>query len=150
MKALEDCYLITLAQQDYVSMMQNLSSYKLDGMADFFRNLPRFHNCKRSVLMELAQLSKHVKYNINTLVLRQGDRPQSLYFVKSGRFKVLRKVEFRIPTQHYEASNIDFLVKDPTDDEINAHKAESKLLEVDELLNGDVFADYASILQNEI
>ena len=97
MKAVEECHLITLHQVDYMNMMSNLPSYKLVGMADFFHNLPLFHYIERPILMKLAKNAKHVKYNTNTLVLRQGDKPQSIFFVKSGRFKILRKVDFRIP-----------------------------------------------------
>ena len=52
-----------------------------------------------------------------------------------------------MPQSHYEASSIEFLTKDPTAEEIRAQRVESKLLEIDELLNGDCFADYASIMQ---
>jgi hypothetical protein len=41
-------------------------------------------------------------------------------------------------------------VGDPTLEEYDAHTVESKLLEVDELTNGDVFAEYASILKEAI
>ena len=69
-KAVEESCLITLKQEDYMGMMENLPTYKLDGMADFFYNLPLFHYIDRPLLLKLAKKAKHVQYGINTLVLR--------------------------------------------------------------------------------
>jgi len=76
--------------------------------------------------------------------------PRSIYFVKSGRIKVLRKVEFKIPETNAEAENIQELIRDPTIEEYDNGKVESKLLEIDELSCGDVFGEYASILKEAI
>jgi len=63
---------------------------------------------------------------------------------------VLRKVDFKIPTSRKEANDINFLVKDPTLMDYDSKQVESKLLEIDELTNGDCFADYAAILKEPI
>ena len=64
--------------------------------------------------------------------------------------KVLRKVDFRIPSTRQEANDPEFLIQEPTIDDYNSKRVESKLLEVDELTNGDVFGDYAAILKEPI
>lgn len=64
--------------------------------------------------------------------------------------KVLRKVEFKIPKSRKEAFNEDFLSQEPTQEDYQENKVESKLLEIDELTNGDFFADYATILKEPI
>jgi CRP-like cAMP-binding protein len=51
----------------------------------------------RKNLLELASKSAYRKFATNTLILRQEDNPTNIYFVKSGRIKVLRKVDFRVP-----------------------------------------------------
>lgn len=58
----------------------------------------------------------------------------------------MRKVEFRIPQNNYEANNPDFLVADPTEIEYEHNLVESKLLEIDELTNGDTFGEDAYLL----
>ena len=63
---------------------------------------------------------------------------------------MLRKVEFRIPSNRREACSTEFLIKDPSEQEFESHMVESKLLEIDELTNGDCFGDYASILKEPI
>jgi CRP-like cAMP-binding protein len=90
------------------------------------------------------------KFVTNTLILRQDDLPRSIYFVKTGRIKVLRKVEFKIPENQKQAESIQDLIRDPSLDEYGEGKVESKLLEIDELSCGDLFAEYASILREPI
>lgn len=53
-------------------------------------------------------------FTANTLIYRQDDRPTQVYFVKTGRLKVLRKVDFRVPQKTKQASDVDYLVGDPT------------------------------------
>ena len=62
----------------------------------------------------------------------------------------MRKVEFRLPQNSQQANDIDQLVKDPTLEEYDNCLVESKLLEIDDLACGDCFADYASILRENI
>ena len=42
------------------------------------------------------------------------------------------------------------MIKEPSEQEYENHQVESKLLEIDELTNGDCFGDYASILKEPI
>ena len=55
-----------------------------------------------------------------------------------------------MPQKTRQASDVEYLVGDPTLEEYDSHQVESKLLEVDELTNGDVFAEYACILKEPI
>lgn len=82
--------------------------------------------------------------------MRQEDQPTRIFFIKSGRLKILRKVDFIIPTSHKESHDINFLTQNPTLEDYESKMVESKLLEIDELTNGDCFGDYATILQEPI
>ena len=62
---------------------------------------------------EIAKRCQYKKFPTNTLILRQEDLPTSLFFIKSGRIKVLRKVEFKIPQDRKEVFDVDFLIQDP-------------------------------------
>ena len=57
---------------------------------------------------------------------------------------MLRKVDFRIPKNSEEANSVDFLTNDPNDLEYITLNIEQKLLEVDELMNGDNFGEVAA------
>jgi CRP-like cAMP-binding protein len=133
-----------------LKVISNLHTYQIEGTTDFLHNLPLFQYLDRATLQGLATKSQYRKFQTNTLILRQEDSPTCIYFVKSGRLKVLRKVDFRIPTTRQEANDPEFLIQDPTIDDYNSKRVESKLLEVDELTNGDVFGDYAAILKEPI
>jgi CRP-like cAMP-binding protein len=87
------------------------------------------------------------RYPTNTLLLRQEDLAKSVYFLKSGKVKVLRKVDFRIPDQSSQHQNVQWLSSDPTEEDFLLQLVESKLLEVDELHNGDFFGDDCVILK---
>ena len=50
----------------------------------------------------------------------------------------------------YTQENINFLIEDPTLEEYDSAKVESKLLEIDELSCGDLFGEYSSILKEAI
>ena len=69
-----------------------------------------------------------------------------MYFVKSGRINVMRKVDFRLPSKIEEANDMDFITSDPQLQDYKNNKVESKLLEVDELTNGELFGEFACIL----
>jgi CRP-like cAMP-binding protein len=70
--------------------------------------------------------------------------------LKSGKVKVLRKVDFRIPDQSSQHQNVQWLSSDPTEDDFLLQLVESKLLEVDELHNGDFFGDDCVILKRQM
>lgn len=59
-------------------------------------------------------------------------------------------MDFRIPKNSEEANSVDFLTSDPTDLEYITLNIEQKLLEVDELMNGDNFGEQAAFLKEPI
>ena len=124
--------------------------FQMECKKKFFKNLPLFHYVSENELNMLSDVSNYRRYPTNTLVLRQDDFPESIYFIKAGRIKVLKKVDFKIPSNVKEANKIEFLIQDPVLRDYEEKKVESKLLEIDELTNGDSFAEYAAILKEQI
>jgi cAMP-dependent protein kinase regulator len=64
-------------------------------LLEFFRSFPPFSNLPLCSLIELSNKCTLKSYHINDVVLKQGDEPNNVYFIKTGRFKVIRKVDFR-------------------------------------------------------
>jgi hypothetical protein len=64
--------------------------------------------------------------------------------------KVLRKVDFKIPRTIESSNDFDYLTADPELEDYQKNNVESKLLEVDELTNGEVFGEFACILKEKI
>jgi hypothetical protein len=46
-----------------------------------------------------------------------------------------------MPENKKQAESLEFLIDDPTEEDYELELVESKLLEIDDLSNGDVFAD---------
>jgi hypothetical protein len=55
--------------------------------------------------------------------------------------KILRKVDFKIPESNFDVHNIAQLMRDPTLEDYESEKVESKLLEIDQLTCGDCFGE---------
>ena len=64
--------------------------------------------------------------------------------------KVLRKVDFRVPDQPWQHGNVKWLSADPSYEDYQNGFVESKLLELDEICNGDFFGDDCVILKKPI
>ena len=86
----------------------------MEAIADFLYNMPLFDCVERPMLIELAKRLEYRKFPVNTMVVRQDDQPQHIFLIKSGRMKLLRKVEFRIALNRGEAGDTDFLMANPT------------------------------------
>ena len=72
-------------------------------------------------------------------------KTQSIIFIKSGIVKLLRKVDFKVPTNSEEANDSEFLIQDPSDMDYFTRQVDQKLLEVDEFVNGDNFGEKSVI-----
>lgn len=78
----------------------------------------------------------------NTIIIRQNDRSKSVYFIKSGKVNLLRKIDFtKSPEEEYD-------INAPKDQDYSEKVVESKLLEINELGAGDWFGD-DSLLSGE-
>lgn len=63
----------------------------------------------------------------------------------SGIVKLLRKVDFKVPSNLKEANDAEFLIQDPSDMDYFTRQVDQKLLEVDEFVNGDNFGERSVI-----
>ncbi|CDW71126.1 cyclic nucleotide-binding domain containing protein [Stylonychia lemnae] len=142
--------LIVLDKTTYENVIQNLHFYQIDGTIEFFQHLPLFQHLNRNELFSIASKCQYKRFPTNTIILRQDDIPKSVYFIKAGRIKVLKKVDFKIPEEKWQFQNIDYLIQDPSEEDYELELVESKLLEIDDLGNGDVFAEDAIILKQPI
>lgn len=62
----------------------------------------------------------------------------------------MKKVDFKIPEEKWQHQNLEYLIRDPSEEDYELELVESKLLEIDDLSNGDVFAEDAIILKTPI
>ena len=59
-------------------------------------------------------------------------------------------MDFKIPEIKAHFSDLNYLIQDPSEEDYELELVESKLLEIDDLSNGDVFAEEAIILKQPI
>ena len=62
----------------------------------------------------------------------------------------MKKVDFKLPETKEESNNLEYLISDPREDDYDLGIVSSKLLEIDDLSNGDTFADDAILLKSPI
>jgi CRP-like cAMP-binding protein len=141
---------IVLDKPTYDKVIKNVQTSQIAMVTEFLSHIPAFQCLKRDKLEKVAAKFQLKRYPTNTLMLRQDDLAKSVYYVLAGRVKVLRKVDFRVPLLPQQHTQIDWLSADPTPQEYAKGLVESKLLELDEMHNGDFFGDACLVLKEPI
>ena len=94
--AMMPSFIIVLSKKTYLNAMSNLKE-ALSETINFLKDIKQFQHMKNKNLTMIAAATQLRKLPVNTLILRQDDLPKSIYFIKQGLVKLLRKVDFRIP-----------------------------------------------------
>jgi len=55
---------------------------------EYFKDFPAFQSLQVNEIAKYAAKSIIYKFPSNTVIIREGDQPHEIYFVKSGRVKV--------------------------------------------------------------
>ena len=76
-----------------------------------------------------ASAGKLHQFPSNTLIFKQGELPTEFIFIKSGQFKLIRKVKFKLNPISKTIDTEDF--SEPTEMEIKMGYATEVLLELD-------------------
>lgn len=94
--------------------------------------------------MYLATKTIPQKLNSKQIVVKQGEDPGRVYFVRSGRLKIVKRVNFRkIPESGY--LQFEELIDDPLPIELKRSLFEERLLQLDILEQNDTFCHNAII-----
>ncbi|EAR89152.2 cyclic nucleotide-binding domain protein (macronuclear) [Tetrahymena thermophila SB210] len=95
--------------------------------------------------IQILSKTEQTNYISNSLIIRQGQLVSSIYFIKKGVVKVNRIVKFRINPTTKQLLPLDY--SDPTPQEIQNKQYKDISLEIDEIYEGSVFADYEQFKQ---
>ncbi len=98
-------------------------------MIDFFKNYPLFEDVPQTSILQLAASSVIIKYPSSTLIFQQNDAPTEFVFIKSGNFKLMRKINFKVNPMSKTISTEDF--SEPSDIEMRMGYFTEVLLELD-------------------
>ena len=61
---------------------------KIDERMEFFRHFPVFQTLNKASLLNLATVAVYLKHPSGTVIIRQGEVPKCVYFVKAGQLQV--------------------------------------------------------------
>lgn len=65
-----------------------------------------------NMLMMMASKLKHFKVKTNTIICRQDDVSKSVYFIKSGKVKIVKDVAFYTPLSKYQTCSSNAMFKE--------------------------------------
>jgi len=68
----------------------------LELMNKFFKNYPPFEGLDDHIVQKIVGSSKTKHYPSNTLLVEQGTSASNFIFIKSGLFKLMRKIGFHL------------------------------------------------------
>ena len=74
----------------------------------------------------------------------QGSKSSSVFFIKYGRVKILRNVDFREPSEEVTVHNFEELFKEPSIEESKQGqwgRTTQRQLEITELTNSECFGE---------
>ena len=145
--AIEPSDLIVLDKFTYDKIIKGHQLDQIDSITEFFEFFPLFHDLDRTDLLKIATKVIYKILPTNTIIIRQGDYSKSIYFIKTGKVKLLKKVDFKTceDDDYDDAELAKRLIEDPTQEDEEREMVESKLLEIDELGIGDCFGDSSLI-----
>ena len=69
---------------------QDVKTSHLSYIIDFFKSFPGFQSLNQNEIAKLAGKTMLQRFPTNTVIVRQGDEPCEVYYVKSGRLKVTK------------------------------------------------------------
>jgi CRP-like cAMP-binding protein len=144
--AVEPSDLIVLDKDMYDKVIKSLQMDQIANITEFFEFFPLFHDLDRKYLLKIATKVIYKTLPTNTIIIRQGDYSKSIYFIKTGKVKLLKKIDFK--TEGLE--DMEKCIQDPSEEDIEKEEVETKLLEIDELGIGDCFGDYSLIKKEPI
>ena len=88
--AVEPSDLIVLDKKMYDKVIKGLQMDQIDNITEFFEFFPLFHDLEKKDLLKIATKVIYKTLPTNTIIIREGDYSKSIYFIKTGKVKLLK------------------------------------------------------------
>ena len=85
--------LVKLDKHTFMQFIGELTTKSISTIMKFYDKCPLFKSLPKSVRDDLASRSFCNKYPANTLLVKQGENPFNLFFVKRGLVRAMRKLD---------------------------------------------------------
>lgn len=96
--ALERTELLQVDMRDYKSILRIGMSKEAADKLDFVALLPIFEMCTMRELHRIAACMQIVKYTKNTIIIKQGEPSDKVYFIESGEVRSVTHTHTHTPT----------------------------------------------------
>ena len=136
------CSILVIPNAAFRKYMKTLLLRKLSVTINFYKSLSFMDNLPMNVILILASKTELQKFSKDTLICMQGSKSSSLYFIKYGRVKILRNVDFVEPQTEPNIHDFEDQYKSPTDEERKVDGLiTQRQLEITELTNSECFGE---------
>lgn len=102
--ATEDSTLVVLDRETFLRFMKDLRSNRIDEINSIIDHCALVSELSERTKKEIAMKTIMVKFEPNTLLARQGEPVSSIFFIKRGNIKVIKRI-----MPHGEFINVEVL-----------------------------------------
>ena len=86
--------MLVLNKHDYITVLQKEQTDKMNRRVVFLQQLTCFSGWEKSTLNAVAGILQQITHHHNSVIIKEGDVSNSLFFIESGSCRVLKK--FRV------------------------------------------------------
>jgi CRP-like cAMP-binding protein len=143
-KTMEASYVIIIPKATFVKYMKEPMLKNLSITIKFLKSLSFFDELDPNVLLILASKTILNILQKDTLITKQNKKSKYIYFISTGRVKVVRMIPILKPKREYleDQAKLPLLYKDPTEEQLkNPDIVHTKLIEIAELGHYECFGE---------
>lgn len=108
------CSMLVIPNAAFRRYMKTLLLRKLSVTINFYRSLSFMDNLPTNVILILASKTELQRFSKDTLICMQGNKSSNVYFIKYGRVRILRTIDFTVPDKDPTIHNYKNLYNEPT------------------------------------
>ena len=87
----------TLYKNDYLRILGQMSSRRLEELINFFNSLPIFEGWTKRNLIKLTYYFRTVKYKRNQIIFTEGEAAESVFIVRTGEIELSKTISVQKP-----------------------------------------------------
>ncbi|KAL4461950.1 hypothetical protein ABPG74_000795 [Tetrahymena malaccensis] len=144
---LDTTNLLVLKKNIFEKYLSQSKNAKISIMVDFYTNLWQMREMQQKDILKLSTKTTLTQCSKNTIIIKQGEKPKGIFFVRNGIVKLVTTLKFRVD---YRSNSILDDYKDPSPEEIRLKRYKTIDVQLEEIGNGNVFGDYEVFNNQEI
>ena len=135
------CSMLVIPNAAFRRYMKSLLLRKLSVTINFYRSLSFMDNLPTNVILILASKTELQRFSKDTLICMQGNKSSNVYFIKYGRVRILRTIDFTVPDKDPTIHNYKNLYNEPTPELRQLGQVNQRQIEITELTNSESFGE---------